>query len=143
MTNRPRDESEVLDKGGATSEELKQHARAVKEDLLDLGRATKDVASEKLGEAKHIAVEYYDDRPLYRCPAKIVTTEIEWAAEYLEYWPLYHKAARYPDPGEFLDQAAFYIDAMHVIDQVFHELQEREREEADRRMDALLKQHPQ
>ena len=39
-----------------------------------------------------------------------------------------------PEEGGVLDQAGQYLDAMYVIDGVFNEIQEREREEADRRM---------
>lgn len=46
---------------GATAEELQHHARAVKEDLRELGRAAKGVAQEKLGDVMNRATEYCDD----------------------------------------------------------------------------------
>ena len=82
MTNRPRADTEAPMRTGATPEELKHHARAVKEDLLELGRAGKEVARDKMGDAKHIAVEYYDE-------GKKTATEVEDRVEkYIREKPL-------------------------------------------------------
>ena len=40
--------------------EIHQHAKAVREDLGQLGRAAKNVAQEKLGEARRYADEHLD-----------------------------------------------------------------------------------
>ncbi len=44
----------------AAASEVRQHAKAVNEDLRGLGRATKEVAQEKMGDAKQKATEYYE-----------------------------------------------------------------------------------
>jgi ElaB/YqjD/DUF883 family membrane-anchored ribosome-binding protein len=65
-----------------TTDELRQHAKAVREDLGQLGRAATNVAQEKLGEAKQYAGEYLDQ-------GKQKATEIEDQVEaYIRTKPL-------------------------------------------------------
>ena len=44
----------------SSADELREHAKAVREDLGQLGRAAKNVAQEKLGEARRYADEHLD-----------------------------------------------------------------------------------
>ncbi len=43
-----------------STDELRQHVKTVREDLGQLGRAAKNVAQEKLGEARRYADEHLD-----------------------------------------------------------------------------------
>ena len=64
------------------TDELRQQAKAVREDLGQLGRAATNVAQEKLGEAKRYADEYLDQ-------GKQKATEIEdQLEEYIRNKPL-------------------------------------------------------
>ena len=45
----------------ATTDDLRRQAKVVKEDLRGLGRTAKEVAQDKLGDAKKKAVEYVDE----------------------------------------------------------------------------------
>jgi ElaB/YqjD/DUF883 family membrane-anchored ribosome-binding protein len=54
-------ETDVAPEGPTSTEELRQQAKAVKEDLRGLGHAAKVVAQEKLGGAKQKAAEYLDE----------------------------------------------------------------------------------
>lgn len=51
-------ETDVAPGSIATTEELRQQARVVKEDLRGLGRTAKGVAQEKFGGAREKAAEY-------------------------------------------------------------------------------------
>jgi len=44
----------------STTEQLKEQAGVVREDLGQLGRLAKDATREKLGDAKEKAADYYD-----------------------------------------------------------------------------------
>jgi len=46
--------------GQTASERLRAQSTVVREDLRELGHATRDVAQEKLGEARQTAAAYYD-----------------------------------------------------------------------------------
>jgi ElaB/YqjD/DUF883 family membrane-anchored ribosome-binding protein len=45
----------------ASTEELREQARAVKEDLKGLSRVAKEVAQDKLGGARQKTAEYYEE----------------------------------------------------------------------------------
>ena len=65
-----------------STDELRQHAKAVREDLGHLGRAATNVAQEKLGDARRHADEYLDQ-------GKQKATEIEdQIEEYIRNKPL-------------------------------------------------------
>lgn len=47
-------------RSGKATERLRDQTSTVAEDLRELGRLTKDAAKEKLGEARQVASDYYE-----------------------------------------------------------------------------------